>query len=89
MKDELLKLADRVGALTKGDNHMDVLCEVALFKPNCCFSGVRANNAGTKLVYRDAAGNNVTCWAEEWTGADRRTNTIERLRALAQEQGDA
>ena len=78
---DLLTLAERCEAATSADNLLDVLCEVALFKPSRVFIACRSNNAGTKVVYRDQSGNNVTCWAEEWTAPERRKSTAAALRA--------
>jgi hypothetical protein len=80
----LHELAARVEALPPGgENALDVLCEVALFTPSTAMKAVRANNAGTKVVYTDAAGNDVTCWAMDWTANDRRHVTAAALRARA------
>ena len=64
-------------------NALDVLIEVALFKPGRAYRAIRANAAGTKVIYTDKAGNDVTCWAEDWTTARRLRGTIRTLKAKA------
>jgi hypothetical protein len=76
-----LELAERVGACTTSDNSLDVLVEIALFKPNKHYASVRANSAETKLIYVDHDGREQTCWSGDWTMADRREATIAALRA--------
>jgi hypothetical protein len=81
---ELLALADRVDAVEKSDNGLDVLIEVALFEPDADTLSVRANSAGTKVTYTVAEGRPETCWAPDWTvGFSERANASARLRALA------
>ena len=81
---ELNALAERVDGLRgKPDNSIDVLCEVALFSPGSTYTAIRANDRGTKVIYTDKAGNDVTCWAMEWTARDRQALTAAALRALA------
>ena len=80
MSDQNTGLVERIEALTHQDNRLDVLCEVALFEPDTCFIACRPNNAGTKVVYQDWAGNDVTCWAQSWTADNRRAATIEAIR---------
>ena len=77
---ELLALADRCDTEAGPDNRLDVLVEVALFKPHDGFTAARANAAGTKVIYTTIYGQQ-TFWAEEWT-ADR-DDTSKRLRAIA------
>jgi len=60
-------LAARCESATGPDNTLDVLIEIALFKPNSVYTAVRANNSGSKVIYTDHVGNDVTCWAEDWT----------------------
>ena len=86
---DLRALADRVERLTgPANNTLDVEIEVALYRPGSVYSAVRANAAGTKVIYTDKAGNSVTCWADEWTGLVRRAATAAALRARA-DMGDA
>lgn len=81
MSDDLLKLAERVLETKLADNALDVQIEIALFRPGSVYTAVRANAAGTKLIYTDRAGNDVTCWAEDWTMRDNRDATVAALRA--------
>lgn len=78
MSDELIAALEKA---TGSDNALDVLCEVALFKPGTRYKTIRANEAGTKVIYTDRAGNSVTCWAEDWSRARRKASTIAALRA--------
>ena len=67
---EIVRLAE---ALERGfglDNELDVRCEVAFWEPGNGSTGVRANDAGTKVIYSFADATEKTYWAEEWT-ADR------------------
>ena len=86
---DLIALAEKVEGARHTVNTLDVLVEIALFKPGSAYKAIRANNAGTKVIYTDAAGNDVTCWAEDWTlGRDRRKATAAALRAhAAQKEG--
>lgn len=84
---ELEALAGRVEQATRCDNWLDVECEIALFRPNSVYSAIRANSAGTKVIYTDRAGNQVTCWPEDWTLGKRREPTAAALRAHAKEAG--
>lgn len=79
-----IALAERVRRLgSRGDNSLDVQCEIALFEPGTAYTGVRSNDAGTKVIYTDRAGNDVTCWSEDWTVLARRDSTIAALRTRA------
>lgn len=61
-------------------NELDVLIEVALFKPCDAYLACRANNAGTKVIYTARLGNvERTCWAEERTASP--TITLAALKA--------
>ena len=74
-------IAERIEALgPRGDNSLDVLVEIARFIPNNVYTGIRANDAGTTVIYTDQAGNEVTCWAQDWTTARNRQATLEALR---------
>lgn len=78
--DGLEKLAERVER-EGASNELDVLVELALFKPSRIYTAIRANNAGTKVIYTDAAGNHVTCWATDWTGPELRGAALTALRS--------
>jgi len=75
------KLSDRVAALEKPDNRVDVLVEVALFQPNNRYLGCRANKAGTKAIYTDRNGDDHTHWACDWTHESLRLATVASLKA--------
>lgn len=79
------ELARRVELVMGSDNALDVQVEIAMFRPNSVYSAVRANSAGTKVIYTDRAGNEVTCWSEDWTMEPRRAATVAALRARAAE----
>ena len=86
MTNDLNALAAKVEGLTRSDNYLDVAVEIELFKPNSVYAAVRANAAGSKLIYTDRTGNEVTCWAEDWTR--RPEQTAAALRARAKERAD-
>lgn len=78
----LLALAECVEKARRPDNGLDVLVEIALFRPGSVYKAIRANAAGTKVIYTDPAGNDVTCWAGDWTlSHDDRVSTAAALRA--------
>lgn len=76
----MTELIERLEA-AESSNALDVLCEVALFRPGTCFTKIRPNTAGTKVIYTDKAGHNMTCWAEPWSEPPRRAATIAALKA--------
>lgn len=61
------ELIKRLGKATKSDNALDVLVEIALFEPDETFVAVRANAAGTKVIYTRPDGREQTFWAPDWT----------------------
>lgn len=61
-------LISRVQREKGTDNSLDVLIEIALFQPDDDYVAVRANAAGTKVIYTEVDGREETCWAPEWTG---------------------
>ena len=76
------ELASIVENACRSDNALDVMIEVALFKPNSTYSAVRADDMGTDVIYTDHAGNEVICPAEDWTlGQDARDATAAILKA--------
>jgi hypothetical protein len=85
----LLELAARVEGLTEVSNGLDVLCEIALFKPDEHWKSVRANEAGTKVIYTTVSGRQETYWAPEWTARAERPATAAALRAKAVGEGVA
>lgn len=82
-------LADRCEAASGADNALDVLIEVAMFEPDDFWRAVRPNAAGTKVIYTNVNGTDVTCWAHDWTITDRRRReTAAALRAKEQTNAD-
>jgi hypothetical protein len=73
------------------DNALDIEIDIALFKPDDWHVSVRANAAGTKLVYTRHDGGTDTYRAWDHTlGAAARNLAVERLRALSsQKPGNA
>lgn len=85
--EEIARVADEIENLKCAENYLDVHAEVLLFKPGTCYSKIRANVAGTKVIYTDRAGNEVTCWAEDLTiTPEVRASTAARLCALLKGQ---
>ena len=64
------------------NNELDVLVEIALFKPCSAFASIRSNFAGTKVIYTDHEGKDYTHWAPDWSGQPgHRAYAIAALRA--------
>jgi hypothetical protein len=80
-REALVELAERVEKATEADNALDVLVEIALFEPGKVEKAIRANAAGTKVIYTDRGGKEETCWASDWTTWKRRKSTAAALRA--------
>lgn len=78
----LLALASRVEAATC-DNALDVLVEIAMFKPTTIWKSVRANHAETKVIYTDINGKESTFRANDWTMPECKADTAASLRAIA------
>lgn len=86
-KDELRSLIDRVEKARRPDNALDMEIEIAL--ETARGRQVRANSAGTKLIYTDPEGAQQTCWAWDWTlDAEHRRNTANALRSLEAQETD-
>lgn len=62
-----MNLIIELRSLKRASNYYDVLCEIALFEPDVIHRSIRANAAGTKVIYTDHEGNDTTCWARDWT----------------------
>lgn len=72
-------LIERLEKAKGVDNALDIAIEIALFNPDVA---VRANSAGTKLIYTKRDGTEVTHLADDWTlGPERRARTLALLRA--------
>lgn len=86
---DLLALADLVAGSVLADNSLDVQVEIALFEPEHDYTAVRANAAGSKVIYTRADGSESTFWAHDWTARWNRESTVAalRARALAQTEG--
>jgi len=68
------------------DNEIDIAVDLVLFRPDARYTSVRANAAGTKLVYTKRDGRHETCWADDHTlNAACRAKAADRVRALAQQ----
>lgn len=76
-------LIEQLEAASGPDNTLDVLVEVAMFHPDRVYLACRPNNAGTKVIYTDRSGSQVTCWAQEWSCEPMRTAALNALRAIA------
>lgn len=61
------ELVGRVEAATACDNALDIEIDIALFEPDALHKSVRANAAGTKLVYTRHDGSTNTHWAFDHT----------------------
>jgi hypothetical protein len=78
--DDIIAQIDALDAVC--DNALDVIIEVALFKPTQFWAHCRANDAGTKVIYTGKDGTEDTCWADEWVRPDQRESTISLLKAI-------
>ncbi len=77
-----MTLIDRISKLDGPDNWVDVLVELALFKPDRTYKSARANQAGKKVVFTTTGGKRETCWAYDYTlTPERRAKAIAILRA--------
>lgn len=80
-------LADRVEQAFGSDLGLDVLVEVMMFNPNSVYAACRANDAGTKVIYTDHVGNDVTCWPIDWTINKKATAAMLRKRLKVPDNG--
>ena len=84
-KAKLTELMEAVRNCDEADNALDVEIEIASFQPDRMYKSVRANAAGTKLIYTTQTGEKETCWAWDWTlNAENREAAIASLSALSQ-----
>lgn len=81
-RSKLLALAEEVQRGEGEDNSLDVRVEVALFTPCSGWKSVRANAAGTKVIYTTPDDRDMTYWASDWTR--NRSQTAVDLRAQAE-----
>ena len=63
----LREIKDRLEACTGPENALDIAIDIALFEPDRKHVSVRANAAGTKLVYARHDGKTDTYWAQDHT----------------------
>lgn len=83
MNEALNALAERVEAATASDNALDVIVEIALFKPGGAFAAIRANSAGTKVICTRHDGSEAAFRADDWTMRGNRAATARALRECA------
>lgn len=85
-KAKLLALAEAVDSATSCvDTLLDVEIEIALFQPDETYASIRANDAGTKVIYTGHDGREGAFWPEDWTlGKPERRKTAAALRAQAE-----
>lgn len=83
---EYVELAQRVLLLTREVNQVDVLIEIAMFTPDESYKSIRANAAGTKVIWTTSDGDDETAWANSWTSDEQRPTTVHMLlkRAIAE-----
>lgn len=78
---DIAELIARVEAATGPDNELDVAVELAVER--ALGATVRANAAGTKLIYTNPDGTEQTCMAWDWTqDKSARIATAAKLRAI-------
>ena len=83
-----MSLSEQLRGLSEnGDNKLDVLIEIALFKPDSHTTAVRSNAAGTKVIYTNYKGNEETYWPSDWTVLRNREVTLAALEQA--ERGEA
>lgn len=83
MSADLIKKLERAKS---GSNELDVLIEVALFKPDDECVSCRANNAGTKVIYTRRDGSERTYCAYEWTREPLKSRALIILKAIHQKE---
>lgn len=83
---DLKAYTDIITRLEAGErgNHLDVLIEVALFKPDETHFDAVPNSAGTKVIYASRDGSFQTHWAPDWSL--RADKAIALLKALNHEE---
>lgn len=84
-----MTLIDRLSKLDRPDNGIDVLIEIALFEPTIIYTAIRANSAGTKVIYTKKSGDEETYWPKDYTiTPESRAKYIDRLRAKEASHGE-
>lgn len=74
-------IEELIARLERGEcsNELDVAIEIALFDPDV---SIRANAAGTKVIYTRRSGKETTHYAADWSMDEERSITIDLLRSL-------
>lgn len=81
-------IISRLEGATGADNELDIAVDIALFHPDERHDAVRANAAGTKLVYTRRGGGTDTFLATDHTlNETTRRNAIALMRALKAKEG--
>lgn len=77
----MTNLSDLIERVEAGErsNELDVLVELAMFRPTKNWPSIRANAARTKVIYTAKDGSEETCWPREW---EHYPDVIASLRAL-------
>lgn len=78
---DIKKLIKRQDGDRSNDLDLDVLVELALFSPDDKHVSIRANDAGTKVIYTDKSGDDETFWPQDWHKSP--VSTIAMLKAKA------
>ncbi|MDR6850154.1 hypothetical protein [Sphingomonas sp. BE137] len=80
----VVELAERVERGTGISNRLDAEIEIALFNPpEDGFVSVRKNRSGSKLIYTQQDGREVTHWPADWTMDRSRAAALLRACALS------
>jgi len=75
---DLSELIERIEA-GENSNKLDVLIELAMFKPDWAWKSARPNDAGTKVIFTTNGGTENTFRAWDW--CDHRDATLAALKA--------
>jgi len=81
------ELLERLEKASEPDNALDIAVEIALFNPNARDASIRANAAGTKVIYTHTDGSETTCLAWDWSTGRSRESAIALLRSPTPEGG--
>lgn len=72
----------------KRSNEIDIAVALALFVPDQECKSIRANHAGTKVIYTFRDGSEQTCWARDWSLYPKDTLAILRAQSEARPTGE-
>jgi len=80
-------LSELIERVEKGEtsNELDVAIEITLFNPDVA---IRANAAGSKVIYTKRDGSEATHLAWDWTLPRNRPRTLTELRHLSAQERD-